>query len=213
MKNLELTILKKNRVYFACKNEKGYPVKLKITEKSKWLELGKHNLLVNDISIISKYGTDYIYELEEKIVDKQICILKHRYNSILVDECRKLGGKWDKVHLCWVFPAIVSDKVEDLEFLYNASMVQIEVKIKKDDYGFRGAFEFLGYPLAKGTGRDSGAVVCKDVSMIQGKIDSGGSSKNWTTEVSANSIFRLTISKNLLESITIDLDLFEVKTI
>lgn len=64
MKTITLDLIKKNRVYFKCLTTTGYEVKLKITQKSENLQLGKQDLLVNDISVRTKYGTDIIYDLE-----------------------------------------------------------------------------------------------------------------------------------------------------
>mgnify|MGYP001614861289 CR=1 FL=1 len=86
MQTLELNLIKKNRVYFKCTNEKGYEVKLKVDEKSQNLELGKQKLLVNDISVRSKYGTDLIYQVYAEIKEEGIVSIKHRYNSLLVDD-------------------------------------------------------------------------------------------------------------------------------
>jgi hypothetical protein len=199
MKTITLNLIKKNRVYFKCTNESGYEVKLKITPDSENLNLGENILLVNDVSIRSKYGVDIIYQVisEVKKDDKPI-LLKHRYNTDLVEKCRELGGKWDSEYGVWVFPSIVEDKVEELDYMYNSDVVEIEIKFLKDEYGYRGPMIFLGYPLAKATGRDSGARVCDDVSLISGKIYSGGSVKNWSTEVTKDTVFRMKISKNLL---------------
>lgn len=202
MQTLELNLIKKNRVYFKCTNEKGYEVKLKVDEKSQNLELGKQKLLVNDISVRSKYGTDLIYQVYAEIKEEGIVSIKHRYNSLLVEKCRELGGKFDNEAIAWIFSKIVEDKVEELEFLYNHDIVSVEIISKTDIFKGQDAINFLGYPIAKATGRDSGAIVCNDVSMISGKIDSAGSVKNWSTEIRKDSCFRLHISKNLLENLT-----------
>ena len=202
MQTLELNLIKKNRVYFKCTNEKGYEVKLKVDEKSQNLELGKQKLLVNDISVRSKYGTDLIYQVYAEIKEEGIVSIKHRYNSLLVEKCRELGGKFDNEAIAWIFSKIVEDKVEELEFLYNHDIVSVEIIAKTDIFKGQDAINFLGYPIAKATGRDSGAIVCNDVSMISGKIDSAGSVKNWSTEIRKDSCFRLNISKNLLENLT-----------
>lgn len=63
MKTIKLNIVKKNRVYFKCINDKGYEVKLKITPDSENLTIGEHILNVRDVSVRTKYGTDIIFEL------------------------------------------------------------------------------------------------------------------------------------------------------
>jgi hypothetical protein len=216
MKTITLNILKKNRVYFACTNDQNYPCKLKITETSKNLEIGKHELLVNDISVRSKYGIDVIYELESVVDSNSICTLRHaRFNTEFVSECKNLGGKWDADERAWIFSSIVSDRVDELEFLYNSESVNIEIKALDCIYRGQDSVYFLGYSLAKATGRDSGATLGNDISLMSGEIKSAGSAKNWVTEISEGTTFRLSISRELLEKSIkenhADTKLFEIK--
>ena len=53
----------------------------------------------------------------------------------------------------------------------------------------RGPIVLLGRIIASARGRDSGARVGEGVAFIDGKPQSGGSVKNWTTEISEGSIF------------------------
>ncbi len=55
-------IVKKNRKYFAART-KGYDCKIVIDDLSRDLEPGEHELMVEDISVRSKYGTDLIFRL------------------------------------------------------------------------------------------------------------------------------------------------------
>ena len=56
MKTLNLNITKKNRKYFACSHN-GHDVKLVIDGASENLEVGEHELLVEDVSVRTKFGT------------------------------------------------------------------------------------------------------------------------------------------------------------
>src|SRR5579863_7059156 len=154
MKQITLDILKKNRVYFKCKNERGYEVKLKVTPKSECLSLGKQDLLVRDCSVRTKYGTDIIYDLEEEIKTDRVVTLQSRYNAYLVEKCKELGGRWDAESKTWVFSAIVEDKVEVLDALFNSEIVTIEITAKGDRWGSKDAVCFAGYRIAKAWGRD-----------------------------------------------------------
>lgn len=215
MKELTLNILKKNRVYFKCLNEKGYEVKLKIDELSKDLPLGTQTLLLNDISVTTKYGTDYTYELahdSKKSESNKIVTLKHHmYNATLVEQCRNLAGKWDSSTNTWVFNAVVEDKVEELDYLYNSDIVNVELTAKDELFFWNRAIDFLGYKLAIATGRDSGAKVCTDIIMTAGKVSSAGSVKNWGTECTEGTKFIIKISRKLLENY--DEERWEIKII
>lgn len=202
MKQMTLDVIKKNRVYFACKNEGGYNCKLRINDASKDLTLGKHALLLNDESVRTKYGTDLIYSLQAEIKETGIVTLSSAYNQHLVEACRKLGGKWDSINSVWVFSKIVESEVEELDYIYNSELWTVEVHAEETDVGkLHGPVSFLGYTLAKATGRDSGAVLGDGVALIKGSIGSGGSMKNWHTYISDDSVFRLNVPRRLLESI------------
>jgi hypothetical protein len=46
-----------------------------------------------------------------------------------------------------------------------------------------GAVELFGRTIAKARGRDSGAKLGDGIILLNGSVDSGGSVKNWTTDV------------------------------
>ena len=203
MKTCKLEILKKNRKYFAVKVN-GYECKLLIDATSDKLEPGIiDTILLDDISVRTKFGTDVIYKVHAAVDVKKpagICTLLHdKYNTRLVDECKKLGGRWDKDTKTWVFLDYVSDRVDELDELYNSRLAVIEVTVKQTVSWMHDSVYFLGYPIATATGRDSGAKVNEHVSLISGSFTSGGSIKNWDTVVKSGAVFRLTCSRNLIE--------------
>jgi len=151
----------------------------------------------------TKYGTDLIYELYSKAeVEEEnqgICTLKHdKFNVNLVAKCRKLGGRWDSSESAWVFSAIVEDKVDEIDAIYNSKSVTVEITAKERISEHTDSVCFFGYTIARACGRDTGAKLGEGVSQIEGKIGSAGSMKNWATEVTKGSIFRLTVPKDLL---------------
>ena len=79
---------------------------------------------------------------------------------------------------------------------YNGEICFVEITALHDI--LRESPTFLGYTIAKSTGRDSGATLGEDVYQVEGKISSGGSIKNWYTVIKEGSKFRLEVSKKLL---------------
>lgn len=201
MKTITLNIIKKNRKYFKAEFESGCPCKLRITPESDHLEPGKHELLVHDVSVRSKYGTDLIYEMigEQKQEDGVVTLQHPKYNDIVHDECKKLGGRWDSENKAWVFPKMVEDEVEQLDEIFNSEWVTVEIVAGEKCCAHTGPLTFCGYTVAKAWGRDSGAKLADEVALIEGKIYSGGSMKNWYTEASESSVFRLEVPKLVLE--------------
>jgi len=210
MKTIKLNVIKKNRKYFECRTSNGYKARLIIDSNSENLELGEQDLPVNDKSKRTKYGVDIILELAadaEEIKSAGIVTLSHHiYNQDLVEQCRALGGQWDSDENCWVMSDIVADKVEELDDIYNSDLIPIEISVAPDSDGDKNeicghasAVRFLGYTIARATGRDSGAKMGDNVSFIKGTYRSGGSVKNWKTVVSDDSVVRIKVPTKLLD--------------
>lgn len=205
---MKVEILKKNRKYFAAKSN-GYKCKILIDKNSETLTVGTHDLMLNDISVRSKYGTDLIYSLKWEAQAQEnagICTLRHPiYNRDLVSKCKDLGGKWDAEEKAWIFSDIIAEKVEELDELYNSELINVEIKVHDDDiYGCADSVFFLGYQLAKATGRDSGASLGKGFALIEGEITSGGSAKNWLTIVRGGTVLRAKVPKKLVGKVDSD---------
>jgi hypothetical protein len=197
---LLINILKRNRKYFAIEIN-GYKCKLLIDENSQKLELGEQVLLVDDISVKTKFGTDVIYKLKyeaELQTGIGICTLKHDfYNHDLIDKCRKLGGTWDNG--TWVFKNFVADEVEDLDYLYNSALKSYELKFLNGISSEKSAITVFGMDLVAATGKCSGATLKNGAALIEGSIKSGGSHANWNTQISRGSIIRVAIPSGLVE--------------
>ena len=199
MKSLKLQINKKNRKYFSCTHN-GFEVKLLIDTTSKNLTLGEHELLVEDVSVRTKFGTDLIYKVvgDMKQEGKIVTLQSHCYNDWLVDSCHKLGGKWDAEASAWVFSTTVEQEVDELDRLFNDDLMVIDIEALDDIVSYISSVTFMGYTVARAFGRSSGAKIGAKVKQLDGSISSGGSAKNWFTMVKKGSRFRLEISKNLL---------------
>jgi hypothetical protein len=195
---LKLNIIKKGRVWFQCKNSNGYDCKLKINDLSKDLKIGEQEITVKDISVRSDYGTDLRFERVEGLENGVIFLTHYRYNSQLVLKCKNFGGKWDKENKTWVFPKYLENEIEELEYIFNSDIVNVEITAIRD-VETQGTIDFCGYSLCKATGRDSGANLCDDICMIKGKIGSAGSMKNWYTKIYEGSVFKLSLPVNVLE--------------
>ena len=77
-------------------------------------------------------------------------------------------------------------------------MTKIKLRLTAKDTNCRKfAIVFMGIKLAVAFGRDSGAKVGYEAIMINGKIGSGGSAKNWYCYASENSIFEIEIDEEI----------------
>ena len=207
-----LTIIKRNRKYFSAKLENKYECKILIDENSEALEIGEHQLEVDDISVRSKYGTELIFKLSapaDQQKDAGICTLRAPFNKNLTNACHKLGGKWDGNEKAWIFTGLVSDQVEELDEKYNSKLIGIEVSVLRDYYEHTAPIYIAGFEIAKAFGRDSGAKLADGIAIISGKKPySCGSMKNWATEIAEGTVFRMQMPELCLGDI--DTETFQV---
>jgi hypothetical protein len=205
-----LQIIKKNRVYFACKDGK-YDCKIRITEASKNLELGKQTLLLRDCSVFSKYGVDYIYELEAaKCLDKIVTLKHMSYNKELVKKCKEFGGKWDSEYRTWIFSSFVEDKVKELDYIYNSEIVDVEITALESLSTNQCSIEFFGYVICTFSGIVDEFKLSTDVAMISGNISNAVEIKNLGIKISEGSKFRLKVPKKLLEGFSSEIWKLEI---
>jgi len=174
MKTIKLNILKKNIKYFACETVDGKKARLVINEHSKNLELGEHLLIVKDLSVYTKFGADYIYELSNKQdTGSNLITLKAatKYNYFLADECRKLGGTWDRESKCWMFSDLVQDEVERLDKMFSSDEIIFTlVASDKCLCSIDEVFLFCGYPIFFYNTEYQKVSLSKEVVMLSGDI-------------------------------------------
>lgn len=114
------------------------------------------------------------------------------YNPTFVTKVKsQLDGTWNATLKAWSINANDVDLARDLMVkIYGRSdqdteLVDVKVKILEELFKNRAPIVFLGRVIAAATGRDSGAKVGEGVVLKSGNIGSGGSAKNWYTEISA----------------------------
>lgn len=113
------------------------------------------------------------------------------YNAGFVVAAKRLAGKWAAP--AWVFDARNEAAVRSaLRRWYGtdgtapADTVSIQVALGEDDSVCRGPVQIAGRTIARAAGRDSGARLGDGVVLLRGGFDSGGSVKNWCTNVRAD---------------------------
>lgn len=111
------------------------------------------------------------------------------YNSEFVKRAKDLGGKWDANSKSWIFSESVVDYVKNLlQEIYGVTgendyeTCSLIVK-NYTGYEEKKCVELFGRSIACAFGRDSGAKLGDGIIWISGIKKSGGSVKNWYTEV------------------------------
>ena len=118
------------------------------------------------------------------------------YNAEFVAAIKKLGGaKWSREGGCWKIPENRIPEVREImQRIYGETDQKSDKKVKvrltflKSVHEYCGDVTILGKCMAHARGRDSGARAGNDVSYISGGPESGGSAKNWTSEVREGSV-------------------------
>lgn len=132
------------------------------------------------------------------------------YNADFVAKCRNFRGKWKKEENAWYFDDSIIEHVRKamIDFFgttgekpYNNCILEV---CNFTHSAMTAPVILFGRTIAKAFGRDSGARLGDDIVLIDGDIDSGGSAKNWSTNI-INATFRI---NNFPEP---SLDLPEVK--
>ena len=117
------------------------------------------------------------------------------YSAEFVSGARRLAGKWSKPN--WVFPLTQEARVRALcatVYGYDGGPVEtVTLRLTANDRvtSDRSGVRIAGRTIAVAFERDSGARLGEGVVQIAGRCNSGGSRKNWYTEIDAGSIFEL----------------------
>lgn len=137
-------------------------------------------------------------KLEIKIKDDKAEVYSP-FNPTFKDAVKRIGAaRWNAEKKCWIVPASEVDFVRSKMIeVYGESdisapdSVTVQLTAKEDLWELCGDVIFANKVLSHARGRDSGATTGDDVTIITGNVDSGGSVKNWRSEVEKGSVFRL----------------------
>ena len=140
------------------------------------------------------------------------------YNRDFVKNIKQIGGAhwtgsaWSIPEDCIEDARAIMQRVYGETDIAEAEKVTVEVTALDEIREERASVSIFGKDLARAYGRDSGAKVGDDASLISGDIDSGGSARYWDTVVSKGSIFKLrNVVKSKLDEY--DKSLWDVKVI
>ena len=118
------------------------------------------------------------------------------FHPAFVSRAKELGGKWDAAAKVWTFDSRDEGDVRALcRAVYgtdgspDTKLVDLRITFKSGARAGQRAVYVCGREIARAWGRDSGAKLGDGVKLVQGRITSGGSMKNWATVVDAGSIF------------------------
>ena len=119
------------------------------------------------------------------------------FHPAFVRRAKELGGKWDAAAKVWTFDARDEDDVRALCCeVYGTDgspvkLVDVRITYRHAASGDRSAIYSCGREIARAWGRDSGAKLGEGVKLVEGRVRSGGSAKNWETVIDAGSVLVL----------------------
>lgn len=134
------------------------------------------------------------------------------YNREFVEKIKTIGGrKWDATEKCWTVPESEVETVRkhmmdvfgETDQPIAGEKVTVKITFNREGASdYREGIYLFGKPIIRAFGRDSGARVCDDVTLIEGKVTSGGSSKNWYTLAAEGTVLKVrNVPKAALEMI------------
>lgn len=122
------------------------------------------------------------------------------YNKEFVSKIKQIGGaRWNASSRCWMVPEAEVDTVRtymrevfgETDLPDDAERVTVEVTFLEETADWDGEIALFGRQICRAFGRDSGARVGEGVTLIDGKIGSGGSRANWTVWIGEGAKFRI----------------------
>lgn len=201
---VNVNLIKKGRKYWkACIENKSFEFKLTINEMTENYKTGDTipTLYCLDETVTTRYGTDVKYTPVVKDASKEekfITLKTSEYNQKIVEKCKKLGGAWDANEQAWIFPSFLEEQVEELDYQINSKPIQVKVRFIDGWRKYCGPLYWNGKLLGRAFDRDGGARIEHGVAVLEGDLTSGGSIKNWTTEIIKNSLLTFEMPENLL---------------
>jgi hypothetical protein len=132
-------------------------------------------------------------QIKLEIIEDKVKVITP-YHADFVNTCRRLRGKFNEG--AWWFDDSVLEYVREamMDFFNTTGETvfeEVSLLIKDySDYASRGPVTLFGRTIAKAFGRDSGARIGDNIVLIKGEVKSGGSVKNWSTNV-VNATFEI----------------------
>ena len=122
------------------------------------------------------------------------------YNKEFITKIKQIGGaRWNSSARCWTVPGAEIDTVRaymrevygETDLPDEGDRVTVEVTFLEETSDWDGEISLFGRQICRAFGRDSGARVGEGVTLIDGKIGSGGSRANWTVWIGEGAKFRV----------------------
>ena len=131
--------------------------------------------------------------------NESLLLVNIEYCPQAIRKIKNLGqATWDKTMKGWLVSKAYEVELKDILLEYYGTdgsfsdkRVNIELVTNQDIKMSQKPVLFSGKTLAQAFHRDSGARVGQNVALIEGSINSGGSSKNWEAIVEKGSRFKL----------------------
>jgi hypothetical protein len=124
------------------------------------------------------------------------------YNREFISDLKESvsGAKWNGEY--WTVPEDAESTIDTLlkqhyGYTPDAKKVKIIITAKRDIKEHRDSVYFNGHPIARATGRDSGAKTVNGTIKLNGTITSTGSVKNWYTTIKEGAKFQIEVFERI----------------
>lgn len=122
------------------------------------------------------------------------------YNKEFIAKIKTIGGaRWNSIEKCWTVPETEIDLVRsfmldvygETDQVIDTEYVTVKVTFNSEEEARCEGIVLFGKCIAKAFGRDTGAKVSDDVTLLTGSVTSGGSARNWKTIVKEGTVVKV----------------------
>ena len=140
-------------------------------------------------------------------VQEDKVVISAPYDKEFTESMHHFNGKWNSAEKTWTVDIDQLDEVREVLLnVYGVNdltndLVDVWVTIPEGHYvgGAQAPAKMFGKVIATAWGRDSGAKWGPDIVNKNSKCSSGGSTKNWITDVSSGTFKIKNVSKSRIE--------------
>lgn len=128
-------------------------------------------------------------------VDGKAVFVCGPFNPGFVRGAKRLAGRWQARQKTWTFDSRVETSVRALcnkwygtDGITNPDLVDLRLTYAEGKRTLQSPVVAYGRVIARAFGRDTGARLGDGIVLVQGKVTSSGSWKNWQTYIAPDSI-------------------------
>lgn len=131
-------------------------------------------------------------------------VTKTPYNKDYIAAAKAAGGRWDAEAKAWVFPSASRPKVREMvqdcygvDIDNDTGTVMAEITIRDGVAGYP-TLAYGPYQIAYAKNKQEPPMLCRDVALVSGSLESGGSWKNPSVYAKTDVVVRMQLPRSVI---------------